>query len=283
MTFDELKERIDFEAVAKAVLGGLDKFPEGEFEDAKRIVWALCENYLARDVREFALEEPEQKLLITGLPNQTAPIKGYLDLHGHLRGTCKPFVAYAGEAFVLDWKTTGGSLDTQWKNRLMDSWQWRIYAHMTGAAMAIYRGVNREEETREVIIEVPQTNSAEVREYCEGGLGMRGALVQAGLTVWPRVMKKHSCEAFGRECPFWDDCRDYTMPRQSLPDKEMSFTQFERFFLCPEFHRRLILEPEADGGEESFFGTAVHRGMAEVYRQARSWGNGETREETEND
>lgn len=269
MDFDQLAKELDFEKIATSVKGN-GVVGDIDFKDAKGLVYTFGDNFAARDFECFDILGSEILIEIVDLPYQTQPIIGYVDVAARVKQDCniKPFDAYRGQKVIIDWKTRDGELDTRWKNRLVDSWQHRIYAMAYDAKLAIYRGGNREEETREVIIELPETNTEEVREYCGGALAMRKALVQIGAEVWPRVMKSQACEAYGRDCPFWNDCRDYSMPRKVLEDRKMSYTQFENFFLCPEKSRRMLLADYDEETNESLtFGKMVHRGCQELYGQ----------------
>lgn len=274
MTFRDIQTRLDFTLVAdaiKSVREGGSPLSNDEFEMAKGMVWTLAENFAARDVNNFDIEATELRFELVGIKDQIAPLVGYIDVCGTIKDDCtlKPFNDFRGKRIVIDWKTRRGELDTRWKERLVDSWQWRIYTYFYGADLMLYRGVNDEEESREIIIKVPDTNKVEVEEYLQGAFLMRRALTDANLEVWPRKMSSQTCEAYGRTCPFYDECRENTMPRQALPDRSMSYTQLENFFLCPERSRRLLLLEDEGDSESTRLGQAVHRGIEEVYKQIK--------------
>ena len=136
-----------------------------------------------------------------------------------------------------------------------------------------YRGISRREEdgvhsTKDIILEVPTTNEAEVEEFVKGVNIERDALIAAGMEVWPRNMPD-ACNKYGRVCPFKDDCDMYSMPRWVPPfGKVMSHTAFSQFLLCPEKHRRLLQAPTGDE-DEAHIGPGFHNGVAELYRQAK--------------
>lgn len=261
-----LTKRINWEEVAASIRGAPPTtLHEFDFQTAKAMVWALVENFAARDATEFVVDGVERRVEIDRGPGRV--LKAVIDVTGVINSTLKTFAPYNGKRYVVDWKTSRNKLSSEWRSRLVDSWQWRIYAYIEQAALVIYRGVNREEETNELIIEVPSTNNEEVEEYLEGGFAQREALVTQRLPVWPRIKKYSTCEAFGYECPYYDDCRAYTMPRQALDLRPMSYTQFENFFLCPERSRRGLLENAEETTDSSSLGKGVHRGMEHIYKK----------------
>ena len=166
MDFGQLAKELDFEKIATSVKGN-GVVGDIDFKDAKGLVYTFGDNFAARDFECFDILGSEILIEIVDLPYQTQPIIGYVDVAARVKEDCnvKPFDGYRGQKVIIDWKTRDGELDTRWKNRLVDSWQHRIYAMAYDARLAIYRGGNREEETREVIIELPETNTEEVREY----------------------------------------------------------------------------------------------------------------------
>lgn len=260
---------IDWGRVAEAIKITPQPMPDHEFEDAKKMVWTLAENFATRDANEFIVEGVERQILV-GSGDRV--LRGVVDVRGVVNSTLKPFNQFNGRRFIVDWKTSSNKLGTDWRARLVDSWQWRIYAYEYDAAVVIYRGVNRDEETNELIIEVPPTNRDEVEEYLEGGFVQREALVAAKLEVWPRIKKYSTCEAYGQTCPFYDDCRQYeSIPRVAMDLRTMSYTQFENFYLCPERSRRMLLLGDGSESESSLLGKAVHRGMESVYHQMMVW------------
>lgn len=265
-------EQLDQEKIAQAIIHDEDgkevKLTEWDFEDAKRLIWNAAEKWLVRDLRELIVAPDGFEKRMSLEWGGSKPMKGYIDMEGQLRGTIKPFIDYAGRPFVLDWKTSKNTLDTEWRERLIDSWQWRIYHAATDCGVIIYRGLSRNGDTKELLIAPPETTKREVQEYVSGALAMRNALVTLGAEVYPRH-KPYACHAYGRECPFYTDCDNYdSIPRQALEDKEMSYSRLEHLLLCPEKHRRLIIEAGADDSEETTFGQAIHRGLAETWRQA---------------
>lgn len=265
-TADEIAAQLDLEAVANRIADSQQPISTTDFEDAKRMVWRLLENFVTRDVADLNVVAVEKHLAVGDGENA---LRGVTDVAAEVRSTPATNVLqnFANQVVIIDWKTSSKDLGTDWKDRLVDSWQWRMYAYWLRASLFIYRGVNTDEKTREILIQVPPTNDQEVEEYLAGGLAIRKALIDKGLEVWPRIMKNSTCGAFGKPCPYYDDCRNYTMPRQALGPKPMSYTQLENLFLCPERSRRMLIEEDTGESGSSLLGKAVHRGMEEIYCQ----------------
>lgn len=263
--------QLDSDKIAAAITTsekGLVKLTEWDFEDAKRLIWNAAEKWLPRDLSEFIIAPDGIEKRMSLDWGGKLQVKGYIDIEGTFRGTIKPFTEYAGDKFVLDWKTSKNTLDTDWRERLIDSWQWRFYHTGNDAKVIIYRGLSRNGETKEVLLAPPVSTKEETLEYIRGTIAMRQSLIQLGATVYPRH-RPFACHAYGRECPFYADCDNYdTIPKVALLDSEMSYSRLEHLLLCPEKHRRLVLQNDADDSEETDFGQAVHRGLAEVWRQA---------------
>lgn len=272
-SFEEVWSGIDQEKVAAAI-NPTAQLKDYDYEDAKLCVFAACEKWLCRDIDELAPKGIEQKFIFSDSEITTlGGVKGYLDLHGTLRGSTKEFAPYRSQKFVLDWKTVNSGLDVKWKDRQLSSWQWKIYAGMSGAGLFFYRGIRRPNklgldiETREVIIEVPAHNFDETREHLLSVLHSREALGK--YDVWPRNMPE-ACYDYNRVCPYFEDCDGYTMPRALVPltEKPLSYTRLKTFLQCPERYRRdLLVEDDGDGSPYAAFGSAVHAGLAEVYSQ----------------
>lgn len=269
---DQLLAQLDLDKVTQAILtrdDGEAQLADFDIEDASGLVRMAAEKWLLRDLGEFTVTDIEQEKSMW-VPTDKEPFCYVVDLAGTLVGLTSPFSNYPNATFVCDWKTTKNQLSTEWKNRLLKSWQWRLYAAGTGAKLFIYRGLSRQEETKEVIIEVPKENDREVAQFLASLGSTINSLRQGGYTVWPRSMP-YSCGAYGRECEFLKDCQEYNMPR-GIPYKRLSYSYIEKYLLCPEKARRYALI-DAEGGpressEESNFGSSVHRGLAELWRQA---------------
>jgi hypothetical protein len=150
---------------------------------------------------------------------------------------------------------------------LIPSWQWMIYMYATDARIFMYRGYSwTYKTTEELILQGLPSLREEVRDYLGGVYAARQALVDAELVVWPR-RKPDSCGAFGRPCPYLQDCEDYTMPQVAPGDRQLSYSSAANFLLCPERHRRDCLSDEKGETKETIMGQAFHRGMEEMYRQ----------------
>lgn len=266
MKLEELVESLNLDAVAGAIGAveeGKTPLRDYDLEDARRMVKAVIEKWLLKDFLAYERAETEQMVVYP--IGSMGQIKGIIDVEFWATDTLT----------ILDWKTSKNTLDSEWVRRLQDSWQWRYYALMVGAHKVMYRGIARPKlekgnwvcETRQIQWDVPESNGDAATLQLEGQLAQRQALVELGLKIWPRSMPG-ACMAFGQLCPFIDDCRKFTMPLQHVYDKDLSYTSLERFSLCPERHRRMLLEPDRDESEEAAFGKGVHRGLAEVYRQA---------------
>lgn len=275
--FQQIVKYLDFNKIAEAIstdpkTGAPIVYRQSDLDNIKDMIWTAAEKWLPRDLVEFQIDTIEQKIEceIAGYK-----IKAYQDVDGTLNGKLKPYDEYKAARFVLDWKTSAGELDTRWKNRLVDSWQWKLYTYMSGAKVFNYRGVSRRCEaeaclTRDVILEVPTTNKEEVEEFVRGALTQRSALIHDQLQVWPRNMPD-ACNKYNRLCPFKDDCDMYTMPRYAGDgNKVMSYSYITEFMLCPEKARRSEREEAGiDESEETSIGHGFHAGIAELYRQAK--------------
>ncbi len=236
-------------------------FPEGntlpdwDREDAVAMVEHAVETWLEGDLKKYDLTVIETDYANTSY-------HGIVDLL---------FCNKETQHFeVVDWKTSKNTLDATWRQRLVDSFQWRMYAELTGSRRVIYRGVNRKLETKFIDIEVPPDNATTVYRQIFGVELMRQAVENTA--VWP--LNTQSCFAFGRQCPYYLDCQGDTMPRAIVPLTSLSYSQMSDFLLCPERCRRRRLEPqgESDDSQETGIGKAVHRGLAEIYRQAFTLG-----------
>lgn len=287
--FETLWGQINRDAISEAIQNTKGRaLGHFEYEDAMECVFSAAERWLVRDLQDFKIVGIEKEVFVEGLPEQRKPFHGFVDLEGILTGAVKPYNGenlakrdFTGLTIICDWKTTDGALDSTWKERQRKSWQWKLYALGTGAAIFSYRGISRGRkdhtgchDTNELIIEVPPSNGTEAREYLTGAFVQRAAYVDAGLVVWPRN-RPGSCKAFGRDCPFDDECEEYSMPRIAPGDRQLSYSSINDLMLCPEKHRRKSLNPdEREETDSTIFGQAVHRGLEELYRQAKGLSHG---------
>jgi hypothetical protein len=286
-----LKDRLDFGFFKNylnldAVRAEIENSPDLEkrllpqdLETVRRGVWSAMEKWLADDIYDFKIDRIEDEF---EYPVGDVKLKGFIDVSGVVCSRNNVLKKYNGRRFILDWKTKEKTLTQDWREKLIDSWQWPLYSAYADAGLAIYRGISwtgngnlDSDYAREVTIEVPSTNAFEVEEHYGAVSRMRSQLISSGAMVWPRN-KPFACRAYGEECPFYSDCYRYEMPR-AIPDaKILSYSAGSLFLLCPERSRRVSLQEEAgnfdDGSWSTEMGTAFHRGMAEVYRQVRDSG-----------
>lgn len=271
---EDYASQLDFSKITEAIVGpptesGRQYLADYDYADVKKMVWAAAEKWLVGDILDLQVAGIEQEYIagVAAIPGQL--FKGIIDLRGTLNGRLNSTKHYAGRRVVIDWKSTGSALDKVWDERLLDSWQWKKYLYFDNADVMIYRGIHRDGSTRELIIERPPGLEASVIDHLRGITVARNALITAGLDVWPRNMPQ-SCGSFGRDCPYREDCRDFTMPRGLVSiEKSISYSGMSKFLLCPERYRRSVLEDGQEGTEESNIGVAFHRGAAELYTQVR--------------
>lgn len=277
-SFDDLLAQLNMEAVAEAIMQPRkegEKPPRynlDEFENIKEMILLAAEKWLGRDLVEFNITSIEEENRYVPEGN-IGEYKAFFDVQTTLNGIVKPYTDYKGQICIVDWKTRDGELDQRWRTRLIDSWQWKIYAAISGAKIFNYRGISRrcnlsDTPTKEILIEVPPTVKDEVNEYFAGLYAQRQGLIGSNINVWPRNFD--ACFDYGRECPFKMDCDEYTMPRYVPQEgKVMSYTSLKYFQRCNEFSRRMLGEPTADDTEDSNIGAGFHSGVANLWGQAR--------------
>lgn len=272
LTWDNVLPLLDLHKVAEqiaAVEGRALLNPE--FEDVKELVLIAGRTWLVRDLVDFNVQGLEEEVFIDDIPGQRTQFHGFVDLKGTLTGKGTEFLKpYAGRVVVLDWKTTKSQVETDWKKRLINSWQWQIYSHATDARIFMYRGISLTyKTTNEVILQVPHSNSDEVRTYLAGKYRERQALVDGQFPVWPMTKQDYACKSYGRDCPYLEDCKDYNMPQQAIEDRQLSYSSISTFAMCEERHRRDTLAEGKDESDATVMGTAFHRGMEALYDQGR--------------
>lgn len=236
---------------------GKPRLADWDVEDAVRMCKGAYERWGEKDVKEC-------KELVSLETEFSCAIATDVSFHGVID------LGYKNnndEIIIIDWKTSRSTLDINWQQRLIDSFQWRMYAAATNAKRVTYRGINRKSpvEFRDCVIEVPESTPAEVYGQIAGIYAMRSSLVSAQLPVWPRNSPR-ACFAYGDRCVHLKDCQGYSMPRGIPNLHEISYSQMDEFLLCPEKYRRTQGD-EKDKDEETLFGTIVHRGLAEVWQQ----------------
>ena len=259
--------QLDLDAVARAIENipeGAKPLPEFDYEDARSMVWRAAEKWLPKDLESLTLLGVEESFEFSVIgPRFRQGVHGYYDLRGSTKDP--EFDSVVG--IIVDWKTSRNTLDGLWRSRLIDSFQWRIYARASGSVLVAYRGLNRKGEVKELILRVPESNTQEVEEQVIGLGSMRAALVDQELPVWPRN-SPNACFAYNEQCPYYADCQGNSMPRVRLDHAPLSYSQMNSLMLCPERTRRGIIADREGKPEESLFGNAVHRGLAELWRQA---------------
>ena len=260
-------------------------------EEAREVVFAAAYRWLLEDLEQLTVDSVEQELV-----TPDTNFKFVLDMAGTFTGKGTKIIQYddrkyspaaltkfRGAKYNLDWKTTKKNLDARWQDSYEGSWQWRDYLAETGAEYFVYRGIKRrskpedEVETREFCIHRSvQPDLVEVHKInLTGTEAMRDALIDRNEVPWPQY-RPSGCKAFGRACPYTDDCAAglQFIPLGNLTKgRALSYSRKEEFALCPERHRRSVLDKlalaeEGNSGPEAEFGKAFHRGIAELYRQA---------------
>lgn len=229
------------------------------------MVTAACDKWLTSDRERFKITGVEtRREMSLDVPSVDTPpedlrrVTGVIDIEGVERSQ--------GIPFIIDWKTRNGKFDTIWRNRLRDSWQWRIYTAGTYVPYCIYRGVSYDGECTEIIMEAPPSNQEEVTAYLE--MSWRQRETYCDQTAWTRNMPR-ACNTWGRVCPFLEDCRKFERIPKKLIDirRSISYIGLELFHLCPERYRRTELEGKGEDTEESDIGTEFHLRIAEVYKR----------------
>lgn len=278
ITFSAYTPHLDMEKVHAAVdqVEGRE-LSHFEREDALELIWLAGERWFARDMQDLRILHLEKEVFVHNLPNQRTPWHGFIDGIGVVGNDAgEPFNGknqlkenFAGATLLWDWKTTDSDVDWAWEQKQKESWQWRQYAYATNARLFSYRGMSRKfKDTRECLLLVPETNGKEVREYLTGAFSIRQSFVDADLKVWPRHAP-FACKAYGRDCPFKDDCKEYGMERKNPGDRQLSYSSINDLLLCPERHRRKAMSEEREETDSTIFGQAVHRGLEEMWRQGR--------------
>lgn len=240
------------------------------FKQAPDLVYNIAlKRWLVEDLENFEyIEQPEQSFEYRGT-------KGVIDLQGKIKSkpASKAYEKYAGQKFILDWKTSSMSVRSDnWKHDHLNSWQWRIYSAAMDAKLFIYRGMTRGETdisqaVKVIQIEVPEDNEYQVQEHFrKTKLSMRA--FENELT-WPRYWPGPCRKWDG--CPFREDCFSNSSPAGLVKIPELiSYSKLSAFQDCPEKYRRLLLlgdNIEADANENTIFGNVVHAGLAYIYKE----------------
>jgi hypothetical protein len=274
LTWDSLLPLLNLELIAEKILKTEGRALENhEFDDVKELCIIAGRRWLARDLEDLQILGLEEEVFIDDIPGQRTPFHGFIDGWGVLTGKGTPTLQpYVGRIAAWDWKTTKNHVENSkgdWKQKMIDSWQWPIYSTAKDVRIFMYRGISTTyKTTEEVILQTVPTTSQEVKEYLSGVYAQRQSYVDLGLTVWPR-RKPDSCNAFGRPCPYLTDCDEYTMPQIAPGDRQLSYSSANTLLLCPERHRRDSLTGNREETDSTVVGQAFHRGMQEMYEQGR--------------
>jgi len=246
-----------------------------DWEDVNELIAIALDTYLARDLQEFAdieIESPRNKG------------KARLDIIATCKGTLSPFDRHVTSKVIIDWKTTFSPVDGEgFKDKCVRSWQWREYkALVPEATLFIYRGLSRDysirasgdvaQRTREIILELNPTIPIEVAQQSNNIYLLRNILAASPNNYpWPRNWQ--SCMDYSVECPFLKGCETNTYSPSPTLDKfpEMSYSKKELFMRCNERYRATVVAQMEDTLEKDYdnttFGSVVHEGLAEIYRQ----------------
>lgn len=288
-SFEAYIDQIDLKKVAETILASKSRpLNNSDFEDAKQIVWESAEKWLLRDLVDLQLDGIEVaydkfvELPVGPFHTTQRRLKGILDIRGTIRGRLQDTAKYAGKRVAYDWKTavTRSTLDSEWKDKHRDSHQWEIYSLLEPLEVFSYRCVTRPTqkdpdkpskcEMADITIEVPAGLNG-VENHLSGVFLQRQSLMEGGFQTWP-TNRPHACGSFGRDCPYLSVCPGDPGPIPA--DKSFSYSSSNLFQLCPERYRRHVRDSLVEGAEDleesdaTAFGTAVHRGLAELWRQA---------------
>lgn len=269
---EEIINHFDLTEVRKAVQGeiegGLVLF---EVQPCFDMVWVAIEKWLARDAYVFDIQATEEHF--TTFKHLA---HGITDLRGIIKRPFKTIEEqYVGKQFVLDWKTSRSTLDKTWQDRLEGSWQWKLYAAHWDTGLIFYRGVNPRGETREFILEPPEDVYYSAEQQFRQIKESRDNYLVKDIFPWARNMP-FACTAYGRDCEYIPTCHSEEYPRNTKElikeiQSPLSYSSMQRFMLCPEKHRRYLLDQagaDLQGNtEETSKGRAVHRGLEVVYNQ----------------
>lgn len=288
-SFEAYIDQIDLKKVAETILASKSRpLNNSDFEDAKQIVWEAAERWLIHDLVDLQLDGIEVEydtfveLPVGPFHTTKRRIKGALDLRGTIRGRLTDTMRHAGKRVAYDWKTavTRTTLDSDWKDKHRDSHQWEIYSLLEPLQVFSYRCMTRPVqkspdkppkcEMADITIEVPADLNG-VDNYLAGIFVQRQALMEGGFTSWP-TNRPNACGSFGRDCPYINECPGDKGPIPA--DKSLSYSSAKLFQLCPERYRRHVRDALVEGAEDleesdaTAFGSAVHRGLAELWKQA---------------
>jgi hypothetical protein len=277
MNWKALKKEIDWDKVDSAIISADQENISTEvFKVAKNMVMDATEYFLPLDLKWFTIVQVEKEFEHT---YGTLTDRGFIDLILKIKKTAgKPYSDYADEKILIDWKTTGGELNTTWRNYYIESWQWKRYSANEGNKLFEYRGISSKtnwdgnrfvSSCAPLILSVPDNNYENVEDDLLLRQKLRLALQNS--TLYPRNMPS-ACFKFNEKCEFFDGCAAGTSKRDLIPLEVLNKTSYssdETFLLCPEKYRltKLTESRKDDFENSSGMGTLVHRGLAEIYLQ----------------
>lgn len=234
---------------------------------SKSLVWVLAETYAERDFKECEILYIEESF-------KTELVAGTIDLVMRVKNPIYLPKNSAGKILIVDWKTTNSStFDKDFKNRYTDSWQWKIYSKYAKSDLFEYRCIGKSSgDTIEILLEPDKDkNDINVFTYLSQLQDMKLALEEYSESPWPKHMPA-ACNTYGKKCPFLEICQDNIYVEGVDIKEPLHYTSIETFLTCPERYRLGEIIREKYGlsvGETSdtAIGSAVHRGMAEIYNQ----------------
>lgn len=247
-----------------------------ELDEVIHAVGIVEKTFLERDKENIDVTHIEKSLKYKDIYEGTADIVGRIKKNS-------PYYPkdYHGTKIIIDWKTKEAVFYdlSKWKQQYMDSWQWRLYSFVEEADCFEYRGISRANgDTQKITLKVKEDNKEFCLDYLYYSNEAITALNKVGEGPWPRH-KPFGCHSYNRECPFYQDCKNDKVPEGlegHIKPKTLHYSDLEVFYMCPERYRLLTKLQEklytkglGDGIESSKttrFGSALHRGVAHIYK-----------------
>lgn len=284
----EVSEQIDWEAVGAAHRSV--KLPEHDYKALALMTSRAAARWVPGDLGKIG--DVEQRFLVTVPEHEDQQVTHYCratkDLEVELQcsgvSMFKGFVdltlddpaenANEDVLTVVDWKTTS-DVGPQWRERLQHSWQAKLYCWAHSAQRFVFRGVERNGRTAEVVIEWPIYNEFGRLAFCDADA--ENHVRQAFATRAAQSRSNHwtmhtpwACRAYGRQCEHYGHCTNNTAPRGPGPTGPLSYSSIETLLLCPERYRLdALLVQESSEDDRTALGSAFHQGMAELYGQLK--------------
>lgn len=292
--WEEIDSLLDWPSIRLATLGPSNDNPflSDDTSKAFRMVQRALTRWAPRDLYTMEILETEGHFILNDPRNNLPLTHGFIDLKMKLLREYKEFsAALVGKNFIIDWKTSKGTLDKVWETRLADSWQGKLYTVGDGCQHIIFRGISQNEDVgeRECIFQMPPAEEVQGQVFQQFRLYrammlMHEDFITPELPSWSRHMP-YACGAYRHECTYKLDCTTNSAPYINIPveilHKPVSYSSGERLALCPEKHRRYLIqregldpsvtsdEDDSEDTDETNLGNAVHRGLQEAYNQLR--------------